>query len=126
MASTLTPESREPLFEILRQGGFVWRSLNDGAMTSTTFLRSVEDLRYIPAFLSTRARKTMSAYEKGLPLRLDWFVGRNVLPAHSCLSNIHDPSTLMVYAPLTLNRFEDGTAPETISDHRPIMVDVCL
>jgi endonuclease/exonuclease/phosphatase family metal-dependent hydrolase len=126
VASTVNPESREPLFEILSRGGFVWRNLNDGAMTSTTFLRSVEDLRYIPAFLSSRARNTMSAFEKGLPLRLDWFAGRNVLPAYSCLSNIHAPSTLISYPPLTVDLFEDGTVPETISDHRPIMVDVCL
>jgi endonuclease/exonuclease/phosphatase family metal-dependent hydrolase len=124
LASTLSPQSREPLFDVLYSKGYEWEPFNDGTSTSATFLRSLEDAHLIPRFLRDRALRTLRSYDGGLPLRLDWFVGKNVSPAvrpteKEDLSGAGGP-----LPPGTITEFEKGIKPESLSDHRPILVDL--
>ena len=124
LASTLSPQAREPLFDVLRQSGFDWGSFNDTTATAVTFLRSLEDVRLIPRFLRTRAFKTLKSFEKGLPLRLDWFAGKNISPAVSPDRKATGVQGSEPLSPMTITRFENGVEPEKVSDHRPILVDL--
>jgi hypothetical protein len=124
VATTLSPQAREPLFDVLSHSGFDWKPFNDSTATAATFLRSLEDVHFIPRLLRDRAFRTLKPFEEGLPLRLDWFVGKNIspvvaLPLEESLVNESDPMS-----PMTLTEFDNGVLPEKVSDHRPILVDV--
>jgi len=124
LASTLSPQAREPLFDVLRHSGFDWGSFNDTTATAATFLRSLEDVHLIPRFLRTRAFKTLKSFEKGLPLRLDWFAGKNISPSVSPVRKAAGVKGSEPLSPMTITKFENGVEPEEVSDHRPILVDL--
>lgn len=124
LASTLSPQGREPLFDVLGQSGFEWGPFNDDNPTAATFLRSLEDVHLVPRFLRDRAFRTLKSFEEGLPLRLDWFVGKNISPAvrppwEGNMAKGSEP-----LSPRTIIEFENGVKPEEVSDHRPILVDL--
>lgn len=124
LASILKPQGYEPLFAVLRQNGFEWESFNDGRATASTQLHSLEDIRFVPKFVRRRVFRILSEFENGLPLRLDWFAGRNL----SVVCEMQGPSTLGKSAgpipPQTLEKLFDGHPVEYISDHRPILIDL--
>ena len=124
LASTLAPQSREPLFELLRRSGFEWNPFNDGTATSFTFLRSLEDVHLIPRPLRDHAYRTLRQFEKGLPLRLDWFAARNLSPACHAGATQIDLGGDGPSPPMTFSNFENGQVPDSCSDHRPILVDL--
>lgn len=126
VTSTLNPQSREPLFEGLRESGFQWEPFNDHRATGGTYLRSLEDVRFIPGFLANHAMKAVDRFKDGLPLRLDWFVTKNLSPASTPSAGEDSERSPRPLPPTTVDILEDGTWVETIADHRPILVDLSL
>ena len=124
VGTTLSPQAREPLFDVLSHSGFEWKPFNDSTATAATFLRSLEDVHLIPRFLRDRASRTLKSFEKGLPLRLDWFVGKNISPVVPLSRRESMVHGLDPISPMTITEFENGVAPENVSDHRPILVDL--
>lgn len=123
-ASTLSPQHREPLFQVLRESGFEWEMFNDHLATGVTHLQSLEDLRFIPPFLLQSALRAVQNFSAGLPLRLDWFAGKNISVASTSPPAEISSESGGPLAPTTFGKLEDGTAVETIADHRPILLDV--
>ncbi len=122
--STAFPETREPLFAVLHKAGFHWENLNDRLSTSSTKFRSLEEGRFFPRFIHERLLRSLAAYESGLPLRLDWFVGKNldVMGMKSITSN---DARKRVTAK-TIEVLKDGRRVEELSDHRPIILEITL
>lgn len=125
LRSTLHPQTREPLFTLLSKNNFRWSDLNDAQPTAFTSLRSLEDLRFLPSLLHQRVLRLLRSFERGLPLRLDWFVGRNLRCAVPSTGSDAATGSLPLL-PSTIDCFEEGTPAEAISDHRPIRVDLEL
>lgn len=126
LRSTLHPQTREPLFTLLNENGFRWNDLNDAQPTAFTSLRSLEDLRFLPSLLHRRVLRLLRSFERGMPLRLDWFVGRNLRCAAPSTSSDATATGFIPLPPATIDCFEEGTPAEAISDHRPILVDLEL
>lgn len=70
----LSPWLYEPLFAELRAAGFSWADFNDSEPTCSVDLSSVEDRKYVPAFIRNRILDRVRI----LPLRLDFIVCRGL------------------------------------------------
>jgi len=81
----------EPLFRELEMRGFSWQQFNDRDATALVDLTSLDDKKYIPAFL----RKLALKRGRYLPLRLDWIACRGfraLAPARTIKELPHDAS----------------------------------
>ncbi len=98
----MSPWVHEPLFDVLKRAGFQWEPFNDRLSTCSVDLASLEDKRYVPAFLRDRILRRLQS----LPLRLDFIACRG-LHAASHGRTITD-------------------LPFRPSDHLPITCDILL
>ncbi|MBI4475148.1 MAG: endonuclease/exonuclease/phosphatase family protein [Acidobacteria bacterium] len=96
----LSPWDREPLFRDLESAGFNWRDCVDNTPTCSVDLSSLEDKKYIPAFV----RERLLTRVRILPLKLDFIAARGLRA---------------VTAGKTITEL-----PCQPSDHRPITCDL--
>ena len=68
--------TRERLFDVLAEAGFVWEPFVDRAPTLSLRFDRVDELRGFPAFVQHGARSMLAWAERRGTLRLDWFAGR--------------------------------------------------
>jgi hypothetical protein len=101
--------NREPLFEELRRYGYSWKRLNDRRPTASEALGRVEEAGFLLPVLQRLLFSGLSLEHRRVPLRLDWFAGRQVEPVTRRL------------APCTVGEPPRGTIP---SDHLPLVVEI--
>lgn len=101
------PIDREPLFLELARGGFRHDGWNTDDVTIVEPIDSLEDAEKLPGPLARYVLKRIDRLERKLPMRLDWFAGRDVKPS--------DPKTISGLID------DDG---RRVSDHDPIAVTV--
>ncbi|MEE9382988.1 MAG: endonuclease/exonuclease/phosphatase family protein [Nannocystaceae bacterium] len=102
-----------PVFHALREGGFSTDGFNDLAKGTYHFdLRDPEIARkiqdYVPRWVQRWVNRRVAPFDGALPMRLDWFAGRGVVPSSPWV--LHHPSDGGVRA----------------SDHDPLGVTVRL
>ena len=66
----------EPLFDLLREAGFVWEPWVDYAPTLRLRLDRIDEAAFVRRVLGAVGRALMRWAERRGPLRLDWFAGR--------------------------------------------------
>lgn len=97
---------REPLFAVMAEAGYRWGRLNAAGPTAHAPLALIEEGDGLAAPLRRLLQRLLPFRERGIPLHLDWFFGRD-LPS--------EPAATRIIAEL-----EGEGAP---SDHAPIVVD---
>lgn len=109
----MTPELRyeRPLFETLRTGSFEIAGFNDRAHGTLHFDANDPELlekatAYMPLSVFERLARELDPWDRRVPMRLDWFAGRNVTPLAAHV--VPQPPSRAAQA----------------SDHDPIVVDV--
>ena len=116
------PQSREPLFALLKQHGFTEAGFNSGDVTCYVPLKILEDSGKLPGFLAAAINQQMARYNGQLDFRLDWILGRGVQPLGG--QEVTDSETnIASLRPQTiagLRRNEGGQ----ITDHDPITADI--
>ena len=123
-AELLRPDrGREPLFDVLRAGGFEWERLNAPGATAWAPLDALEDAWLLPAWLRRALQARLRPYGGYLRLKLDWIAGRGVDPLGD--REVIDRATgAASRAPGAVELPLAG--PERLSDHLPIHVDLRL
>lgn len=101
------PRAREPLFLELRRAGLRVEGWNTDDVTIVERIDALEDARLLPGFLVKALRRRIDRMGSKLPMRLDWFAGREI--------EGRNPQTLRDIA---------GDDGQRVSDHDPISVDV--
>lgn len=117
----LTPQLVEPLFGVAARAGFSLSGLNPAEATASTMIEGSEDARMVPAVLRNFLRRRLEPYRDGLPMKLDWFLGRDVHPlrAGEITDRSSGVSSCDPSCALTLR-----TGPARLSDHSPIYTDI--
>lgn len=118
----MTPEKyfEKPLFQALERHHFHYNSFNDRTMGSLYYdinnpIVEAKIRQYrIPAIFMRFLRKKLAPYNGRVPLRLDWFAGKNVTPVTQHING---------YAPPQVIDTPQWQA-QPISDHSPIVVDL--
>jgi len=72
---------REPLFAHLARRGYAWEPLSEELHTAWAPLHTIEEARGLARLVDPWLAHAMGPERRGLPLRLDWFMGRGVEPA---------------------------------------------
>ena len=98
---------REPLFDELRQAGFVWEDLNDRRPTAFSPITSVEESSPFPGPVRDLIAPIFGSDPRGLPLRLDWIAAKGNLPPVARVAAI-----------------DELIAVGGASDHAPLVVDL--
>lgn len=106
------PESREPLFRVLRAAGFDWESFNDFAATAQQALGTVEDLGSLPRAAGRALIAASGLRGRVLQLRLDWIAARGFMAA--------GPPRTRDARPM------DPSAPRELSDHALLLAEMRL
>jgi endonuclease/exonuclease/phosphatase family metal-dependent hydrolase len=116
------PQSREPLFALLRQHGFTDAGFNSDDVTCYVPLKILEDSGKLPGFLTTAINQQMARYNGQLDFRLDWIIGRGVqsLGAREVIDAEKNIASLPPQTIAGLRR-HDGSQ---ITDHDPITADI--
>jgi endonuclease/exonuclease/phosphatase family metal-dependent hydrolase len=69
---------REPLFGDLARRGLAWLPFNDDAHSAWAPIGTIEEAHTMPRLLDPFLAHVLGPDRRGLPLRLDWFLGRDV------------------------------------------------
>ncbi len=101
---------REPMFSEMARRGFAWVPFNDDAHTAWAPIGTIEEARPVRRPLDPFLAHALGPDRRGLPLRLDWFLGRGLELAEPS----EPPRTL-------LDLLDADPAP---SDHAPLVL-VC-
>ncbi len=117
----LHPESREPLFQAVRQAGFGWEGLNSRQDTASVALEGLEDASLFPDFVGRLLRKRLSGYQGYLRFRLDWLLGKGVRGLRTGALRDRDAGITSLDAGCVPSK---QVGPERISDHSPIYADL--
>lgn len=87
IAHYMTPELRyeRPLFDSLTRGGFAIEGFNDRRHGTLHFDANDPELiekatHYLPLSVFERLARRLDPWDRRVPMRLDWFAGRNVRP----------------------------------------------
>ena len=122
--SLVAPQSREPLFTLLRQHAFTEVDFNSDDVTCYVPLKILEDSSKLPGFFATAINRQMARYNGQLDFRLDWMIGRAV-QSLSDQEVIDSQTNIASLRPQTIAglRKQDGGQ---ITDHDPITVDLRL
>lgn len=111
----MTPEIRyeRPVFDALRAGAFHIEGFNDRAHGTLHFDANDPELvekatAYLPLSIFERLARRLDPWDRRVPMRLDWFAGRNLAPLSAHV--VPQPPSRRAQA----------------SDHDPIVVDVAL
>ena len=113
----------EPLFEIIKQYGFFWETLNSNEETARTAMDSLEESNLLPEFLADGIKKRLEPYSGYLCFKLDWFLGKNLCDFSG--RKMNDTSTGVVSRGPGCSPVSNY-GPDRISDHRPIYLDLDL
>ncbi len=117
----LHPESREPLFQAVRQAGFGWEGLNSRQDTASVALEGLEDASLFPDFVGRVLRKRLTGYQGYLRFRLDWLLGKGVRGLRTgALRDTEAGITSIDPGCVPSER----VGPARISDHSPIHADL--
>jgi endonuclease/exonuclease/phosphatase family metal-dependent hydrolase len=116
------PQSREPLFALLRQHGFTNADFNSDDVTCYVPLKILEDSGKLPGFLATAINRQMARYNGQLDFRLDWIIGRGVqsLGAREVIDTETNAASLPPQTIAGLRKNDGGQ----ITDHDPITADI--
>jgi endonuclease/exonuclease/phosphatase family metal-dependent hydrolase len=100
-AQLVDPSGYEPLFLELRRAGFRIDGWNTAEPTIVERLDNLEDASLLPGPLRTALERRLARHEGKLPMRLDWFAGRGLVPrdprtVHGLGASDHDPITVEV------------------------------
>lgn len=118
------PQTREPLFALLRQHGFTEAGFNSEDVTCYVPLKILEDSSKLPGFLAALIQQQMARYNGQLDFRLDWLLGRAVQPLEQ--DAVIDAATnITSLPPQTIAGLRTETGGQ-ITDHDPITVDLQL
>ncbi len=116
------PQSREPLFALLRQHGFTEAGFNSNDVTCYVSLKILEDSGKLPGFLAAAIKQQMARYNGQLDFRLDWIIGRGVQPLGD--QEIIDSATnIASLPPQTIAGLRKNDSGQ-ITDHDPITADL--
>ncbi len=116
------PQSREPLFHLLRKHGFTEEGFNDLETTCIVPMKGFEDRTNLPKFLADAFEYRMGRFDHRLDFRLDWIIGRNVKPL--CDSEVIDSVRgIASRSPQSIQGLANDNGGQ-ISDHAPITVDI--
>jgi endonuclease/exonuclease/phosphatase family metal-dependent hydrolase len=120
----LHPErGKEPLFKALTRHGFIWEGLNSYEETARADIYALEEVGFLPAALLKPLQRRLEAYQGYLCFKLDWLLGKNVLP----LSGGQKKDMVAGVGALGPACLKGGNAgPDRISDHLPIYADLDL
>ena len=116
-------EGREPLFEVAKQNGFFWNTLNSNEETARTALDTLEESNQLPELLLSIIKKRLGSYDGYLCLKLDWFLGKRLNALTDRQTSDIDTGVVSLN-PGHINVLHYG--PDRISDHLPIYVDLDL
>lgn len=118
----MTPDKHfeKPLFQTLHQYGFDYHTFND--RSQGTLYYDINDpifeakIRqyHIPAFVLSIIKRALKQYNGRVPLRLDWFAGKNMDVVTKSENGFAPPQ--VIDTPLWQNK--------PVSDHSPIVVDL--
>ena len=100
-ASLVDPSAHEPLFLELRRAGFRTEGWNTAEATIVERLDALEDVEHLPGPVRAPLMRRLERHEGELPMRLDWFAGRGLLPrdprtVRGLEASDHDPITVEV------------------------------
>jgi hypothetical protein len=103
------PYRREPLFELLDQEGFEFRSLSDGEPSAEQLLGSAEDLDILPSPIRAWLARTFGLGTRVLRMRLDWIAARGWIPLEAGTHSAATPEGpasdhALIHADLRLQR----------------------
>jgi endonuclease/exonuclease/phosphatase family metal-dependent hydrolase len=113
----------EPLFRIMRNGGFEWDQFNSGEETARTDLDALEETGDLPAPILRFIRKRLEPYHGRLCFKLDWLFGRGLQGITT--GQIQDSRTGVGSLSPGVVKGENA-GPGRISDHLPIYADIIL
>jgi len=120
----LHPEKgREPLFEVAKQAGFLWESLNSSEETARTAMDTLEESNLLPGFFLKGVKKRLKPYGGYLCFKLDWFLAKH-LEALGHNQKHDNDSKVASRDPGRIYGQNYGT--DRISDHLPIYGDLDL
>ncbi|HEX4945788.1 MAG TPA: endonuclease/exonuclease/phosphatase family protein [Blastocatellia bacterium] len=119
-----SPQTREPLFALLKQHGFTEAGFNSDDVTCYVPLKILEDSSKLPRLLSAAINRQMARYNGQLDFRLDWIIGRAVRPLgdHEITDSATKAASLL---PQTIAGLRNAQGSQ-ITDHDPITVDLRL
>lgn len=120
--SIKAPQSREPLFALLKKHGFSEAGFNSDDVSCYVPMTILEDSVALPGFLTKAINRQMARYDGQLDFRLDWVLGRNVSALRE--EEIIDEKTKIAsLKPHTISglRNQDGSQ---VADHDPITFDL--
>ncbi len=120
----LCPErGSEPLFNVLRRYGFAWEGFNSNEETARSPIDSLEEALVLPKFLLRLIKARLDPYKGFLCFKLDWIVGKNLLPLGRAERIDIDTGK----ASLVASRVDgDNSSTVRASDHLPIYADLDL
>jgi len=118
----MTPDKHfeKALFNSLVQHGFDYNTYNDSSMGSLYYdvdnpIIEAKLRQYrIPGFLLSFLRHKLARYKGRVPLRLDWFAGKNLIAVSESTNGYGPPQ--VIDTPLWQG--------QPVSDHSPIVVDL--
>ncbi len=120
--SIKAPQSREPLFALLKKHGFSEVSFNSDDVSCYVPMTILEDAATLPGFLTKAINRQMARYHGQLDFRLDWMIGRNVVALRD--DEVIDVTTKIAsLKPHTISGLRNKNGDQ-IADHDPIMVDL--
>jgi endonuclease/exonuclease/phosphatase family metal-dependent hydrolase len=117
------PQSREPLFALLRKHGFTETGFNSADVTCYVPLKILEDSGKLPGFLASAIQRQIARYNGQLDFRLDWIIGRGVKPLDDN-ERIDASTEIASLQPITISGLHNEQG-KPITDHDPITADVC-
>jgi|RhiMetdeSRZDD1v2_1073273.scaffolds.fasta_scaffold96132_1 endonuclease/exonuclease/phosphatase family metal-dependent hydrolase len=118
------PQSREPLFALLRKHGFTEVGFNSDDVTCYVPLKILEDSGKLPVFLASAIQHQIARYDGQLDFRLDWIIGRGVKSLGD-REVIDAQSKNASLRPQTISGLRNEMGGQ-ITDHDPITVDLQL
>jgi endonuclease/exonuclease/phosphatase family metal-dependent hydrolase len=124
MRSLAGPQSREPLFAVLREHSFAERGFNREDVTCRVPLTILEDKSRLPAFCAEIIERKLAPYNNRLDFRLDWIAARRVTPLGDG-EVIDAASGVASVGPQTIRGLTNERGGQ-ISDHDPITADAEL
>jgi len=113
----------EPLFEIIKQYGFFWETLNSNEETARSAMDTLEESNHLPEFLVDGIKKRLEPYSGYLCFKLDWFLGKRLRALQEEQKFDSGAGATSVNPGRITGR---NYGPDRVSDHLPIHVDLDL
>jgi endonuclease/exonuclease/phosphatase family metal-dependent hydrolase len=112
---------REPLFRVVCQSGFSWKTINSDEATSCVTIEGLEDSRFLPELLIKFTQNRLRPFKGNLCFKLDWLFARGLTGLREG-ETFDQESGISSKAPGCIPICNPGQA--RISDHLPIYADL--